>query len=102
MLEFKDLLKEFGEGRTKLVIRFDPKDAFTKSNIFKTHRDYIEYLFKTEHGMDIIQYEHHYDHELAEPKVKECGLIFSLTDSAIQPMVEVWGIVGVNIRASEA
>ncbi len=103
-LDFNDVLKEFGEGRTKLAVRFDPLDAFNKASRlpgmigkFKTHRDYIEYLFKEEHNMKVIQHEHQYDHERTEPKIKKCGLIFAKTDSVIKEMIEVWGIVGVSI-----
>ncbi len=96
MHTYKELLEKFGENRTKHAVRFQPADAFTKQSMFKNHREYVAYLFLNEHKMDVIQHHHNYDES---GNVRNCGLIYSLTDSVIQPMVEVWGIEGVSVVA---
>lgn len=93
---FEQRIKEHAtnEGRKVHTVRFKPTDAFTKANLFKTHRAYVEYLFK-EDGFEVTQHNHIYE---TDDKLTKCGLIYSLTDSVIEPMVEVHGIEGVNIR----
>lgn len=97
---FEQRLKEHAanEGRKVHTVRFNPTDAFTKASIFKKHRDYVEHLFN-EAGYEVIQHHHMYE---TDTKLKKCGLIYSLTDSVIQPMVEVHGIVGISIREKSA
>lgn len=93
---FEQRLKEQATdlGRKVHTVRFNPTDCFTKANLFKSHREYVEYLFK-EDGFDVIQHHHIYE---TDTKLKKCGLIYSITDSVIQPMYEVHGIEGVSIR----
>jgi hypothetical protein len=101
--DFKDLLKKFGEGKTKVVVRFDPVDPFTKNYLFKRgHRQMVEHLFETEHKLKVLRHAHVYDHTSDEVKVLAPGLIYAKTDSEIMPMIEVWGIVGESVGPIEA
>ena len=94
--DHKDLFKKFGEGRAKVAVRFSPQEVFNKTFLFKNHREYIKHLFKTEHNMEVIQFEHNYNDDST---VRKCGLIFTKTDSDLVDMVEVWGIEGVSVVA---
>jgi hypothetical protein len=105
-LDYKDLLKKFGEGHQIVVVRFSPTDAFTKNSAdkrvlgrFKTHRDYIEKLFREEYNMKVVRHGHIYDYTTETPRVVKPGLIFSISDSALAPLFEVWGIVGESVAA---
>lgn len=103
MHDFKDLLKEFGGNRSKYVVRFSPLDCFDKATTrdgmigkFKSHREYVEFLFESEYGLKVIQHHHNYNDD---GTVRKCGLIYTKTDSVIKDMIEVWGIEGVSVAA---
>ena len=96
MERFKELLEIFATrpGRRTHVVRFKPTDAFTKNAWYKSHRDYVEDLFKKD-GYQVTQHHHNYK---TDKELTNCGLIYCLSDSVLDPLVEVWGIEGVSIR----
>jgi hypothetical protein len=97
MAVYKELLKKFGEGKEKVCIHIDPKNAFNVNHLFKDHRKYIEFLFK-QRGLEVIQHNHNYD---ANGDVAKCGLIYARTDSDIDAHMEVWGIVDVSVKVKD-
>lgn len=97
MATYKEVLEKFGQGKSKVVIRIDPSEAYTFNYAFKTHRNYIKHLF-AQKGLEILRYNHTYNDD---GSIKECGLVYSRSDSDLNPYMEVWGIEGVSVRPTE-
>lgn len=91
---YKELLNKFGKGKSKVSIQIRPDACYLFNNMFKTHRHFVEFLFKSK-GLEVIRHGHIYNDD---GTVKEPGLIYSRTDSEIDPHMEVWGIVGVSVK----
>lgn len=62
---------------------------------FKTHRDYVNHLFKKE-GIEITCWQHDYE-SLSGPN-PQLGVVFLANDSVIVPGMEAHVLIGHNAR----
>lgn len=95
MAAYKELLKKFAKGKSKVCVRVDQKDCYNMNRLFKTHRHFIEWLFQQK-GLEVVRHAHVYNDD---DSIKEPGLIYAMSDSNIDPHMEVWGIVDVSVKS---
>ena len=79
------------------VILVTPQDLNTPGVMlaYSGPEEYVTALFRRE-GFEVYRYRHDYKSlEGTDPKM---GLVFMANDSVIVPGLEVWGLVGHNIR----
>jgi len=62
---------------------------------YASPEDYVTALFRRE-GFEVYRYRHNY--KGLEGPSPELGLVFMANDSVVVPGLEVWGLVGHNIR----
>lgn len=75
------------------VLRIADAEIFNNAHLFKNHRDYIAFKFK-EMGFEVTEWHSRYKGE----ELIAQGLQYYRTDSDLNPMVEVVGTLGQNIR----
>jgi hypothetical protein len=87
----------FSKGKTVVKVEIDEHSIFENTITFKTHREYVEYLFKKK-GYKVTQFGHKYS---PRGDIEKWGLVFERADSEVRTLIFANGIVGVNIQPIE-
>lgn len=86
--------KEFAKGKRIVKIVLDEYVIFENTKDYKNHRDFIADVFRAR-GLEVTRWHHEY---LGDNSVSKWGLVYSRADSDTRTIVEVFGIVGENLR----
>lgn len=91
--------KKLKQTHSVVTILVTDDDAFKYNHLYKSHRDFIEKLFKDK-GLEVTRWNHDYNSLTgAHPQL---GLVYLANDSVIMPGLEVHGLVGHNVRTISA
>ena len=87
--------KKLKETHTAVMVYISDADIYNAPKTFTPgeHVGYVKRRFE-EKGLEVTRFDHDY-------KRNELGLVFMAGDSVINPGYEVWGLVGVNLKAKE-
>ena len=92
--------KKHCEGKQVVTIRLDDNTIVNYPILFKDHRGLVEHFFSRQ-GFQVTRHMHEYSGPLDNPRIDKWGLVYHRTDSDLQLMLEVSGIVGENILPLE-
>ncbi len=86
--------KDFARGKRVVKIVLDEHVIFENTKDYKTHRDFIADIFRGK-GLEVTRWNHEY---LGDNTVSKWGLVFARADTDVRAIIEIFGIVGENLR----
>lgn len=86
--------KAYAKGKRVVKLVIDEYTVFANTKDYPSHRDFIADAFRYK-GFEVTKWGHSYG---ASGSVLHWGLVYSRADSDIRSIIEIYGIVGENLR----
>ncbi len=86
--------RKFARGKRVVKIVLDEFAIFDNVKDYKSHRDFIADVFRAK-GLEVTRWNHEY---LNDNTVSKWGLVFARADTDVRAIIEIFGIVGENLR----
>ena len=80
-----------------VTIRISDQTILNNTHLYKTHREFIASVLKKQ-SLSVTRWTHEYG---VLGSIKKWGLVYTRSDSEIDPAMEIHGIVGENIERIE-